>query len=204
MGKKLDKLKRYYDYFVKNKLLKTALIYLFFMSFVIIYNFFCYTIGLEMMQLNLDNVKKIFALELICTSIYTYIGHILMLFFMEEKSNYKSIMLICLPVTIVTMFIVSFSNEAIMNIFIIFFYFFYRWFKHPGKKVIFTTLGYLLLISIIQIVFYYFKYYIFNLQYGDIHSDVVRAFINCDYYLFLSAIIIVKNIIMVKKELKGK
>jgi hypothetical protein len=168
------------------------------MIFVIIYNFFCYTLGLEDMQIKSENFQKIFALELISAFLYTYIGHILTLFFMQKKENYKEISIICMPATIITMLIVTYSNELIMNAFIMFFYFIYQYFKNPTKKTILKTAGYLLIITIIQSIFYVFKYYIFGMHYNDITSDVLRGLMNCDYYLFILVIIIIKN------KLRGK
>jgi len=174
-------------------MLTISLITLYFMILVIIYNFFCYTIGLESMQLKAYNIKKIFALEIIFGFIYTYLGHLLTLFLMQNKDMYKKTAIFCLPFTILTMVLTNFVDGSVINIIVIFFYFFYCYMLSQNIKTIAKCFSYLVLIFIIQMVFYYFKYVIFKIPFMSIDSELLKALMNFDYYLFLTVIIVIKT-----------
>lgn len=188
-------MKKYYDYFVKDKILYSSLVVLYSMILVIVFNYFCYTVGIENLQLNVDNFKKIFIIEMICYALYTYIGNVLTLWFMEKKENYKQIALISIPLSIIVGIIHSISNVVIGNIFLISFYFLYRYVKN---NKIMSTFGFLSLISVIQSVFYYMKYEILGLNYATIDNSALTMFLGMDYYLFLGVLIILKNKIVRK------
>lgn len=188
--RKLKELKKYYDYFVKNKLLTVSLTFLYFMILVIVYNFFCYTIGLDT-QINISNIKKIAVVEMISYFIYTYFGNIVTLFFMEDKKNYKEIALMSIPVSLLVYLFKD--NTLLGNIFLFSYYFIYRYLKKPKTKTIFTTLGYLVAIFAFQTIFYLFKYQILHLQYNNIDNSLIRLILGMDYYVFIGTLILIKN-----------
>ena len=164
------------------------------MIFIIVYNYFCYTIGLDTFKINIDNFKKIFVLEVISCSLYTYIGNILTLMFME-KEKYKQILIVSIPISLMVFLIHTFGNFAIANIFLIFIYFMYRYLNN-GIGTVVSTLGYLIVILLIQFVFYFMKYDFFNIDYMELDNNLVRMLLGFDYYLFLGVTVIVKNKIM--------
>lgn len=188
-------MRKYYNYFVKDKLLYSSLIVLYSMIMVIVFNYFCYTVGLESLQLNVGNFKKIFILEMISYALYTYIGNVLTLWFMEKKENYKQIAMISIPLSIIVGIIHGCSNIVVGNVFIISFYFLYRYIK--SNKLV-STFAYLTTISLIQCVFYYMKYQVLGLNYATIDNSFLTMILGLDYYLFLGTLIVVKNKIVRK------
>ncbi len=145
------------------------------------------------MQIKVDNIKRIFAVELIFAFIYTYVGHMLTLFLMRNGKDYKEIAVMCLPLSLLTIIISHFTNMAIMNLIVISFYFFYCYIKSQKIQTLVRSFEWLVLIFIIQTIFYFFKYYIFKIPYSSIDSDVTKSLMSFDYYIFLAIIIIIRD-----------
>jgi len=183
-------MEEYTDYILKNKTLKIALTLLFWMVFVIIFNIFCATTGLHKFSFNANNMKKILALEAIFYFLYTYLGNLLSLWFMEKPKSYPRIAVLSLPLSIMIAIVHKASNLAVGNIVLMFSYFLYRYAKH--NKIL-STVGYIITLFMIQSVFFILKYQIIGIDYSSLDNNMVRLLLGLDYYIFLYVIILIKN-----------
>lgn len=173
-----------------SKACKTYIVVIISIISVIFWNIFCCTTEFYDLQIKKTNIERIMSLEVLFAFIYTYLGYITSLFFMENKSNYKEILVISIPLSIISMIICSSSNMVVANIFIIFIYFFYRYFKN--RKSLISTFLYLIGISLIQYLFYYFKYIMLQINY-DIFNETLKLFLGLDYYILMLFIILLVN-----------
>lgn len=185
-------MKKYYDYFIKNKLFMFSLTALYFMIMVIIYNVFCYTTGLSDLTLNVSNFKKIFILECISYFTITYLCNVSTLWFMEKRKNFKEIAIISVPMSLLVFIINSLGGIVVANIFMFSFYFLYRYMKDTRMMTIVSTFGYLVILAIVQTIFYYLKYYILGIHYEEVDNYLLRFLLSIDFYLFIFCLIGIK------------
>jgi len=184
----------------KKGLLYNLIIILFFIVFVIIYNIFCREVELYSLQIKIGSIKKFFVIETLFYFIYTFLGNIITLFFMEKENNYKEIVCLSIPFSFAISIVHNISNIVVGNIFIILFYFMYRYLKSLKISSIISTFLYIIIIFFIQFLFYVIKFKLLGIDYNNIDSSLVRFLLGLDYYIFMYVIILIKN--KVKEVLK--
>ena len=189
---------------VNEKVAKVIVWMLIIMIFLIIMNTMLESIGLPYYKITIDNIKNInnnkglsYLLSWIVALLNFYSIVFLVFRIKDFKKIFKySILYLLLNISINKIFDYGISQIFIFIYILLFFYLF----SHKNWKYVVYGIISLVINSIIQYVCYLYK--IRFIEFSNI-NQTNRLFLSLDYFIIMGIIILVKEIILNKKEGKG-
>ena len=188
---------------VNEKVAKVVVWMLIIMIFLIVINTMLESIGLPYYKITVEHLKNINTnklIEFVMASIVTLLGFYSIVFLVFRIKDFKKIFKYSLLYLILNIIINATFDYGISQIFIftymlIFFYLF----SHKNWRYIIYGLLSIALNSIIQYICYLYK--IRYIEFDNI-NQTNRLFLSLDFFIIMGIIILVKEIILNKKEEK--